>query len=70
MSLGDMVTVHELEQMVHQPSCVFQFDLVPVPYVTDPLLLFLTASSSLAFQGRVGMWTLGHSLSPPPHQQL
>lgn len=54
MSLGNMVMVHELE-WVHRPLCVFQFNLVPVPYVTDTLLLFLTASNSLDFQGRVGM---------------
>lgn len=57
VSLGDMVTVHELE-WIHQPSCVFQFNLVPVPYVTDPLLLFLTTSnfSGLLRQG----WDVDH----------
>lgn len=64
MSLGNMITVDELE-WVHQPSCVFHFDLVPVPHVTDPLLLFLTAAISLDFQGRAGMGTTGlESLTP------
>lgn len=57
MSLGDIVTVHELEW---QPPCVFQIDLVPVPYGTDPLLLFLTSKAGL------GCGPLGHSLSFHP----
>lgn len=51
-----MVMVHELEWQI---PCVFQIALVPVPYVTDPLLLFLTASNFLNFQGKAGMWTTG-----------
>lgn len=58
MSLGNMIMVDELEWIL-QPSCMFHFDLVPVPHVTDPLLLFLTSSNSLDFQGRTGMWTTG-----------
>lgn len=60
VSLGDMVTVHELEWLLMASGVLsVPFDLVPVPHVTGPLLLFLTTSNSLDFKDRVGMGTTG-----------